>query len=70
MPFPWHAIVQTDIVSRTNNSKIIRLFEQKSIVQVKCEVIEKTSWGARDGRYQMNFVLKCCMLRARASAGI
>ena len=36
-------------------------FNCRTLEHVKCEVIEKTSQVASDGRYQQVLVLKCCM---------
>ena len=38
-------------------------------IQLKCEVIENTSQGASDGRYQTVSVSKCCMSRGRSVSG-
>ena len=37
----------------------------KKLAQVKCEVIKQTSQGASDGRCQVVYVLKGCMLHSQ-----
>ena len=38
-------------------------------IQVKCEVIEKTSQDASEGWFQSFFVSKCCMLHGQSHRG-